>query len=735
MIVAKVLLDLSLDRGFDYIIPEKLKKTVGVGSQVMAPFGHSVRKGFVVAVAGSTDYRDELKEIIGPAPGGARIPEKLLELGEWMAQYYCASGEQAVRSLLPGAVRHGRVKEKTLKLYSLAESLPETTVSGAKQKIVLDVLRKEGELPLAAVKSLAGCSDQVVRNLVSLGYVSARETVCARKLFYDEVAATSPLVPTPEQEKALETCAALPSGGVMLLYGVTNSGKTEVYLQAIAGTLAAGRSAIVLVPEISLTPQTVRRFRSRFGDNVAVMHSRLTEAEKFEQWNRIRKKEVSIAVGARSALFAPFENLGLIVVDEEHESSYKQNESPRYHARDVAVMRGKLENAKVILGSATPSFESYTNALNGKYALAHLTATAAGALKPDIVTVDLRMETGEIEEGERKSVLFSPMLVNAIRDRLSRAEQTILFFNRRGYARQMMCEDCGYVPGCPECSVAGDRPAAFTYHKREGLLTCHMCGFTMPAPNVCPECGSPSVHFSGSGTEKLEAMARKVFPNARIARMDADTTRGSDGHERILDRLQRNEIDILIGTQMIAKGLHFPNITLVGVVNADQSLYLPDFRSAERTFGLISQVAGRAGRGDAPGEVIVQTFSPLNETIQLAARGGYEEFYRYDMNVRELLKYPPAARLILIHFRSEDREICRQCAEEFYVGLVPFIGADVQAVAPMPAPVERIKGKFRYQIMLRGTKMAGLRRKVRELAMKKYKNAEVIVDVDPQSLE
>ncbi len=738
MAIANVLVNLSLDRGFDYLIPDNLADKIAVGAQVTVPFNRGERTGFVMNISDTSEVPpDKLKSVLSIPANRTRIPEKLIELGNWMAEYYCAGREQAVRSLLPSAVRQGKVREKTMKLFALAPEPPkDAAVKTARQQSVLAVLRREKELPLKALTVLADCGESVVRNLEKRGFLTSRDAACYREIFADEVLPSTPLEPTAEQRVALEKFDAMgkTEPDVMLLFGVTNSGKTEVYLQAIAKVLAAGRSAVVLVPEIALTPQTVRRFRARFGEKVSVLHSRLSEGERFDQWNRISRGEVSIAVGARSALFAPFTNLGLIIVDEEHESSYKQSEAPRYHARDVAVMRGKLENAKVILGSATPSFESYRNAVQKKYLLVRMTAAASGVNPPEITVVDLKMAAApDGESGEVKSPLFSPMLVNAVRERLTAAEQVILFLNRRGFARQMMCEDCGYVAGCPECSVSTGRPAAFTYHKREGLLACHMCGMTMPAPERCPECGSESVRFSGSGTEKLEAIAKLLFPHARIARMDADTTRGADSHEQILDRLQRREIDILIGTQMIAKGLHFPNITLVGVINADQTLYLPDFRAAERTFGLITQVAGRAGRGTAAGEVIVQTFSPLNETITLAKNCDYEGFYKYDCDVRELLKYPPFGHAILVHFRDPDQTKCAECAKAVFDELKSCLNDSIIAVEPLPAPIERIKGLYRYQIMFRGEKLKRLRTKLRLIAMRKNP-VEIFVDADPQSL-
>lgn len=740
MNVAKVLVELSIDKCFDYHIPLELIDEIEQGSQVEVPFGRSIRSGFVVEIVAESDFQGSLAKIRAVVNNRTKIPVSLLKLSSWMAEYYCSPKEQALKTLLPSAVRSGKVKEKVSKFCRLNAPLPEAKLKSAKQQSIINILTKEGELPLNELALQAGCGVSVVRTLERNGYVTIFESSVYRSPFAEEVLPSTPLTPSPEQQTALELFDKIQRGEtaskVMLLFGATNSGKTEVYLQTIAKVLAEGKSAIVLVPEIALTPQTVRRFRARFGDLVSVMHSKLTDAERFDQWNRISRGEVSIAIGARSALFAPFQNLGLIVVDEEHEGSYKQSEAPRYHARDVAVMRGKLEDATVILGSATPSFESYHNALNKRYELCRMKASAGSTVPPHWEIVDLRLtqqsafSADEKDSEQLKSPLFSPMLINAIKERLERAEQVILFMNRRGFARQMMCEDCGYVAGCPDCSVT------FTYHKREASLSCHMCGITIPAPEVCPQCGGGGIHYSGSGTEKIESMARAIFQNARVARMDSDTMRAADAHENTLDKLQRGEIDILIGTQMIAKGLHFPNITLAGVINADQGLYIPDFRAAERTFQLLTQVAGRSGRGDRAGEVYIQTFSPQNEAIMLSLNNDYEGFYEYDMAVRELLMYPPFGHMIILHFRSEEQELCLQCANECYKVLQPYVNADMITVDPMPSPVERIKGKFRCQILFRGRKLKNLRRKLRELAVMRHYNGkvDVYVDADPQSL-
>lgn len=743
MNIARVIVDLSLDRYFDYIIPEELAPEIQLGSQVLVPFGHSKRWGFVTAFPEKSGAAAELKPIAALSPNKTSIPEKLLRLSEWMAQYYCSSRECAVKTLLPGAVRKASVKEKMVKVFSLAQPQPGKKLKTDKQRRVIKFLRDEKTAPLKMIMTLTGCGASVVNRLLADGFLTVSGERSFRNPFTEEVMPDQPLPPTCEQQVALKHFERMLSGEekrkVMLLFGTTNSGKTEVYLQAIAKVISMGKAAIVLVPEIALTPQTVRRFRARFGDEVSVMHSRLSEAERFDQWTRMRRGEVKIAVGARSALFAPFDNLGLIIVDEEHEGSYKQSEAPRYNARDVAVVRGKLENALVILGSATPSVESFYNAESGKYLLCEMKSTAGTAVPPVMTVVDLRLGAAEYDGGQEKkngdddpaaphSKLFSPMLVNAIRERLVAREQTILFRNMRGFSREMRCEECGFVPGCPDCSVS------YAYHRREGVLICHMCGNTIPAPERCPQCGAAGIRYPGSGTEKIEAMAHLLFPHARIGRMDSDSMRGVDAHETMLNRMQRGEIDILIGTQMIAKGIHIPNITLVGVINADQGLYIQDFRAAERTFQLLTQVAGRAGRGDLPGEVIIQTFSPNNEAITLALKNDYRGFYQYDTAIRQLLNYPPFGHMMILHIRSEDEAICRECASYCRRELEEVLNDSVFVTDPLPSPVERIKGKFRYQIVIRGERLKRLREKLRSLALSRYPGAEIYVDADPQNL-
>ena len=739
MKIARVIVDLSLDKGFDYNIPDSLAGKIHIGVQVKVPFGKSLRLGYVLNIIAHSEYPEQLKDIHSVCEHHSRIPEPLVKLGRWMSEYYCCSREQAVRTLLPRAVRSGKVKHRTLKHYSVADTAAAEKFiienSGKKrsagQVLTLKALLSSKELSQDALLSEAGVTASAVSSLLKKELISEEKRVLRRDAYADiEIIQSRPQEPTTEQAVVLKKLYAMLENpgekNTMLLYGVTNSGKTEVYLQAIARALETGKESIVLVPEISLTPQTVRRFRARFGDMVSVLHSRLTEGERFDEWSKVSDGLVKIAVGARSALFAPFRNLGLIIVDEEHESSYKQSEAPRYHARDVAVMRGHIENAVVILGSATPSFESFNNALTGKYELGQMLQRVQNCLMPVMNVVDGRI--GAVEPG--KVSFFSKILVDAVFDRLNRGEQSIIFLNRRGYARQMMCEHCGFVAECPDCSIA------YTYHRQRESLSCHLCGDAVKAFTHCPECGAEDIRYSGFGTEKVEAAAMMIFKNARIVRMDSDSMRKTSSYEDVLDRFRRGEVDILIGTQMIAKGLHFPNVTLVGVINADQSLYIPDFRSCERTFQLLTQVAGRAGRGDVSGEVIVQTLNPFNETIMYAVQQDFRKFYDYDMEMRKVLNYPPAGHLIAIHFRGAEQAAVKRFAGEFMEKIRPCCHQEVIVTEPEPAPIERIKGKYRYMIILRGSKLKKLREAIRELILhgNTPRNLEVYADVDAQSL-
>ncbi len=740
LLVARVIVDLSLDKVFDYAIPANLAGKVKPGSKVKVPFGKSFepRQGYVISISHESAYA-KIKRIDSLADDKPQIPPSLLKLGEWMSQYYCCSKEHAIRTLLPGAVRSGKVKAKMrIHCYiadvEAAEDFLMKSAKKAKAKAaILKELKLSPGIELETLLNITKASKGVLSALVKAGLVSKEERAADRDPFAGvKVIADRPKTPNVEQAAALKAiCETMENPSqrhVVLLHGVTGSGKTEVYLQAISRAIAKGGDAIVLVPEISLTPQTVQRFRARFGDMVSVLHSGLTDGQRHDEWMRVRDGRVKIAVGARSALFAPFEHVGLIVVDEEHENSYKQSESPRYNARDVAVMRGMMEGCAVVLGSATPSLESYSNALSGKYVLARLTTRAAeGICLPTILVSDMRLEAKD----DGKLPFLSKMLVDAIYERLKRGEQSIIFLNRRGFARQLACDSCGYVAMCPECSVA------YTYHRKRETLSCHLCGSVVEAPKQCPTCSSDKIRYSGLGTERIEFLLNSFFKNAKIARMDSDTMTRPQLYEKVLGDFGRGRIDILVGTQMIAKGLDFPQVTLVGIVNADHGLYIPDFRAAERTFQLLTQVSGRAGRGGVAGEVIVQTCSPFNIAIKAAVEHDWESFYSDELLVRKELKYPPFGHLIAVHFNGEDPTQVESYAEGFMGRISSALDKETIVSEPSPAPIERIKGKCRYIAIFRGGNMAKLRQRLREELLRGHrrpKGIELQIDVDAMSM-
>jgi len=510
----------------------------------------------------------------------------------------------------------------------------------------------------------------------------------------------------------------------ILLFGVTGSGKTEVYLQAIAHVLEQGRGAIVLVPEIALTPQTVQRFASRFGKRIAVLHSALSDGERFDEWHRIRTGEAVVVVGPRSAVFAPVKNLGLIVVDEEHEPSYKQDETPRYNARDVAVMRGLLEKCAVVLGTATPAMETWLNVEKGKYGIARLTKRVSDRPMPRVHVVDMRIETSRAGHVQ----IFSDVLLEALRLRLERGEQSILFLNRRGYANALICPKCGYTAACDNCSVS------YTYHQADTCLRCHICGTWKPVPAACPSCGDPAFKYAGFGTQRVELALQKCFPQAKVLRMDADVTARKNSHDELLAIFKSGRADILIGTQMIAKGLDFPNVTLVGVLSADMSLHMPDFRAAERTYQLLAQVSGRAGRAELPGEVFVQTFSPDHPAVRAAAgEAGFEPFAAQELSERREGGYPPYTHLICLTFKGDSEEKVRFSAEAYAHELETAVGtASIRVSDACPAPLAKAKGLYRYQVLLRAAAVRNMSRSLRDVMRCKPlpKGVSLAVDID-----
>ena len=701
--IAKVVVDVTRGRQFDYRLPESLCSDAGIGARVIVPFGKREVTGTIMALSDVSTHA-RLRDVIRLADAKPLLDEVLLKLARWMSEYYCTPLEQVLRTMVPRPVRRKGARFRTqLKVSLVQETAVIDRELPRKQAAVVELLHEHGDMLLSELTRRAHSTAAPVRALERKGRVLVRDaTVDRSPVTRRRVLPTAPLQLTPHQATALEqivtaskAAVSAPAGkmrgNVVLLHGVTGSGKTEVYLQAISHLLETGRGAIVLVPEISLTPQTVERFQARFGERIAVLHSHLSDGERHDEWHRIHEGNAHIVVGARSAVFAPVRDLGLIVVDEEHEPSYKQEDAPRYSARDVAVMRGCMEGCAVVLGSATPALESWHNARRGKYELASLPVRVDDRRMPAMRVVDMRIEA---ERTGHVSVL-SGELVEAIRKRLDAAEQTILFLNRRGYATSLVCPHCGFVATCDHCSVS------FTYHRKSERLCCHICGDSRVVPARCPSCSDPAFKFTGVGTQRVERIIAKCFPSANVQRMDADMTTKKDAYERILGDFRAGKTDILIGTQMIAKGLHFPNVTLVGVIYADLSLHMPDFRAAERTFQLLAQVSGRAGRGDVSGEVIVQTYTPHNVAVQAARRLDYEGFSDQELEFRKELSYPPFSHLVCLTLRGRSDEKTSFFAASLARELAAGLPRDVIVSEAAPAPLARAKGLYRYQVMLR----------------------------------
>ncbi|MCU0796576.1 MAG: primosomal protein N' [Akkermansiaceae bacterium] len=722
MPAARVLIDGPSELVFDYAIPAGLP--VQPGCRVRVPLRNKSSTGTVLAVSHDdpTDLGFALRPLHSLTDPEPLITPKLLDLARWIADYYVCSIESVVRVLLPEAVRTEENSAKTRKAVVLPAPpdpviLEQLAKRAPKQHAILAILTHspDHQLPLADLGSVAGPS---VKALASRGLVEIIDQEVRRDPDadgIDEILPTTDLPLSEEQQAALDAILATAADATrrpFLLHGVTGSGKTEVYLQAARHMLDAGKTVLVLVPEISLTPQTVRRFRARFAhiqDQVAVLHSNLSQGERFDEWHRIRKGKARIVIGARSAVFAPLPDLGLIIVDEEHENSYKQDQVPRYHGRDVAVLRAHLEGATIVLGSATPSLESWQNSLDAKYHLVRLTHRADGQSLPLIRVIDMRLEA---KKQKSRDSFLSDRLRNAIEDRLAKNEQTILFLNRRGFARSLQCPSCGHVCQCPHCALA------LTYHRTDDRLICHICGHQAVVPRKCPECKDPAIVLQGFGTQKVEDVFHKVFPTARIARIDADALRKKNALRDLLNAFRARKIDLLIGTQMIAKGLHFPNVTLVGILNADIGLHVPDFRAGERVFQLLTQVAGRAGRGSLEGEVIVQTFTPHSPSIQFARHHDFDGFAEQELEMRRHFHYPPFSRCALLTVRSTHERRAEFTLQTLHRRLKETLPKGIDLGEPLPSPLVKAHGQFRFQLILRGPKARVLARHVQQVLQK-----------------
>ncbi|HET9418156.1 MAG TPA: primosomal protein N' [Chthoniobacterales bacterium] len=736
---ARVIIDRAIRRELDYAVPETLAERITVGSRVRVPFRDKSALATVVATLEQSDAEGirPIEAVVGDAP---IVSEPLLELAKWMSAYYCCPLETVIRSVLPQVIRKAEVGWKKQLFVGPGgkidnQELEQLRRRAPRQAELLEAITHlKAPVPAARLLRKLSLDNQTLRALVSRSLAKLSEEAVERDPHADEqFIATSNLRLNEEQTFALkkitEALASSENARPILLQGVTGSGKTEVYLQAIRATLDRGRSAIVLVPEISLTPQTVERFKGRFAeahDIVAVLHSHLSEGERHDEWHKIHSGRARIVIGARSAVFAPLKNLGLIIVDEEHETTYKQEEAPRYHARDVAVVRAKMERCAVVLGSATPSLESYYNATIGKYDLATLTQRVDEQQMPTMRIIDLRQERRK----QKSLSILSEKLLQAIADRLEKREQTILFLNRRGFSTSLLCSNCGEARNCPNCSVA------LTFHRHASRLSCHLCGHTAAVPKKCPACGQDALVYAGFGTEKVESTVSEIFPKAAVRRMDADSMTRKEAYRETLRNFRTGKIDILVGTQMIAKGLHFPNVTLVGIINADLALHLPDFRAGERTFQLLTQVAGRAGRGERTGEVFVQTYTPFSPSIQFARHHDFAGYFQQELEFRERCDFPPFKHAILITIRSAHEGRAKLSAETLVRRLREAITPEFMLGDAMPAPLEKLQGQFRFHILLRGAAIMRLSRLVRETLDKLPlpEDVAVGVDVDPYQL-
>jgi primosomal protein N' (replication factor Y) len=730
----QVLVDNSGGRTFDYALPAGLADLVP-GARVRVPVRTRTAVGTVLEQVSESPHHG-IREILEVISADPVLSPVLIQLGKWIADYYCCPLETALKAVLPNVIRKHEVTYKE-RLHARLVAMPEAAAFEQLEKRSprqADVLRhlhgNNGAQSAAAVAEACGVAYQTLSALAKKGYILMEPVREERDPFSGEQFVASPaLTLNAEQAEALKkvvgaieaVAGATTVPKPILLHGVTGSGKTEIYLQAIQHALDRGFGAIMLVPEISLTPQTVERFKSRFagtGTEVAVLHSHLGDGERHDEWHRIRDGRARIVVGARSAIFAPVTKLGLIVVDEEHENSYKQEESPKYQGRDLAVVRGAMERCAVLLGSATPSLESYQNTVLGKYDRVELLNRVDMQRMPRIRIMDMR------QESRRGASILAIDLVAAIQGRLERKEQVILFLNRRGYSTMLKCGDCEHVLGCPNCALS------LTFHRTMGRVTCHMCGYSAVAPKTCEKCKGPAIRYNGLGTEKVEEAVQKLFENAVVRRRDADVMVRREQYRETLDAFRTGKIDILVGTQMIAKGLHFPNVTLVGIVNADMGLLLPDFRAAERTFQLLTQVAGRAGRGEIEGDVFVQSGTPFHPAIQFARHHDFIGFFEQEIAFRQVWEYPPFRHLTLVQVRSAHQERARFTCETVHRRLREALAETVWMSEPGPAPLEKSHGNWRYQIALRTKTPLRLSRDIRVVLDKLPMPDDVFATVD-----
>ena len=702
-------------RLYTYSVPEHIKENL-IGKRVLVPLKQKKAVGWVIE---ETDVPDnlEIKEIITLLDDEPIISPQLISLAKWMAEYYLCGLSASLNLFIPPSLSQ-RV------ITYIEKGDIEITKASPNQKLILELIKEKRRISLSMLKSKVSSPYSAIKQLEAKGAIKIISQIkplplLGKEVEIKDVAKDIPPILSPDQSNAVDRIKVFiekESFSTFLLYGVTSSGKTEVYLRAIEDVMKKGKSAIVLLPEISLTTQLIERFKMRFGGNCAIIHSRLTAKERLNEWQRIRQG-CPVVVGARSALFSPVKNLGLIVIDEEQSSSYKQENDPRYNARDTAVMRAKMEKAIVILGSATPSLESFHNSQIKKYERLELPARVQKSRLPDVEIVDMR--------SEKEAKIFSQKLIKAIEETVKAGYQVILLMNRRGFSNYIQCYDCGFIPGCPNCDIT------LTFHSSDKRLRCHYCGFSIPAPSVCPKCKGERIKFSGFGTQQVEKEVLRIFPEIRVLRMDTDTTKKRLSHQEMLSLFAEKKIDCLVGTQMISKGLHFPNVTLVGVISADIFLSLPDFRAAEKTFSLLTQVAGRSGRGDAPGRVVIQTYNPGHYAIQTAVHQDYSLFFQKEMGYRRELLYPPFSRLLSLILRGKDEEKVGKNAERLSEVLLANNKEGVHILGPAPYYISKIKNNYLYQVILKTPDYKRLHRLLLACDFKPTGGVDLIKDIDP----
>ena len=732
----------NLNKIFDYNVPESFEGTICVGDRILVPFGNkkTLEEGFVIGFKEKSEFK--VKDIAG-IQDGIKLTENNIELAKLMARRYFCNISDCIKLMLPPGtstkVLENRIKEKTLNfvylkkdIIDIEEDIENGIIKSDKQKRVLNFLIQNDGIQTVDLEMFTDTTSAVLKALEKKEYIEIIEQKVERNPFENkDIKPTTILKLTDEQQQVFDSINfAIEHNEHIeaLLYGVTGSGKTEIYLQLIGEVLKREKTAIVLVPEISLTPQMVYRFIARFGEEkIAVLHSKLSSGERYDQWNKIKSGECKIVIGARSAIFAPVENLGLIIIDEEHDSSYKSETNPRYNAKELAGFMARKNNIPLVLGTATPDINTYYKAQTGQIELLQLTKRANEASLPEVEVVDLRQE---LANGNRS--ILSTKLYIQIEENIKNKKQTILFLNRRGYSTFIMCRDCGYTVKCKNCNIT------MTYHSKSNRLKCHYCGHEQKNVLECPECKSNNIRYFGTGTQKVEEEINKLFPNATTIRMDVDTVSKKNSHEEILNKFKNENIDILIGTQMVVKGHHFPNVTLVGVIAADSSLYLEDYRSNERTFQILTQVAGRAGRENEKGNVIIQTYNPENFAIECSKKQDFDMFYETEIELRKQLKYPPFCDIISIGLTDTDETKIRNVSEKIYKYINNYIkkeNINIMMYKPLPCPIDKIKNRYRWRIILKG-KLNNKIIDIINLAISNIdsKTTRIIVDTNPTNL-